>query len=263
MRCLEDLSPLSVGRVWISRSKGTLSHGSSVNRALIERARGGRAVLIDSFAAPMFATNCWVLASGRDSECIVIDPGMPDVSAQLEEMLQRHNLKPVAIIATHGHLDHTFSIQPIADGYSIPAYIHSEDRAYLSAPEKLLSAEFSSTVADMNFIEPAQVLELKNGEIINLVGLSFKAIHAPGHTAGSLIFTVDDELLVSGDVLFAGSIGRTDLPSGSTEDMEQTLRKKVLTLPDHLRVLPGHGDETTIAKEKKSNPYLTALKGRY
>jgi hydroxyacylglutathione hydrolase len=81
----------------------------------------------------MFATNCWVLAPGKDSECIVIDPGMPDVSHQLEEILTRHNLKPVAIIATHGHLDHTFSIQPIADGYSIPAYIHSEDRAYLTA----------------------------------------------------------------------------------------------------------------------------------
>ena len=252
-----------MGRVWISRSKGTLSHGSSVNRALIERARGGRTVLIDSFAAPMFATNCWVLASGRDSECIVIDPGMPDVSAQLEEMLQRHNLKPVAIIATHGHLDHTFSIQPIADGYSIPAYIHSEDRAYLSAPEKLLSAEFSSTVADMNFIEPAQVLELKNGEIINLVGLSFKAIHAPGHTRGSLMFQVDDEVLLSGDVLFAGSIGRTDLPTGSAKEMEETLRKKVVPLSDHLRVLPGHGPETTMSYEKKNNPYLKSLVGRY
>ena len=186
----------------------------------------------------MFATNCYVLASGRNSECVVIDPGMPDVSAQLEEMLKRNNLKPVAVIATHGHLDHTFSIQPIADGYSIPAYIHSEDRAYLSAPEKLLSAEFSSTVADMKFVEPAQVLELKNGEVINLVGLSFRAIHAPGHTRGSLMFEVDEEVLVSGDVLFAGSIGRTDLPTGSAKEMEETLRKKVVPLSDHLQVLP-------------------------
>jgi glyoxylase-like metal-dependent hydrolase (beta-lactamase superfamily II) len=211
----------------------------------------------------MFATNCYVLAPGRNSECVVIDPGMPDVSAQLEEMLKRNNLKPVAVIATHGHLDHTFSIQPIADGYSIPAYIHSEDRAYLSAPEKLLSAEFSSTVADMKFVEPAQVLELKNGEVINLVGLSFKAIHAPGHTRGSLMFEVDDEVLVSGDVLFAGSIGRTDLPTGSSKDMEETLRKKVVPLSDHLEVLPGHGPRTSMAHEKKTNPYLKSLVGRY
>ena len=220
-------------------------------------------LLIDSFAAPMFATNCWVLAPGKDSECVVIDPGMPDISHQLEEVLQRHNLKPVAVIATHGHLDHTFSVQPIADGYSIPAYIHSEDRAYLTAPEKLLSAEFSSTVADMNFVEPIEVRELRNGELFDLVGLSFKAIHAPGHTRGSLMFEVNDEVLISGDVLFAGSIGRTDLPTGSAKEMEETLRKKVAPLPDHLKILPGHGPETTMAFEKKNNPYLKSLVGRY
>jgi glyoxylase-like metal-dependent hydrolase (beta-lactamase superfamily II) len=188
---------------------------------------------------------------------------MPDVSHQLEEILARHNLKPVAIIATHGHLDHTFSIQPIADGYSIPAYIHSEDRAYLTAPEKLLSAEFSSTVAGMNFAEPIEVRELRNGEVVDLVGLTFKSIHAPGHTRGSLMFEVDDQVLISGDVLFAGSIGRTDLPTGSAKEMEETLRKKVAPLSDHLRVLPGHGPETTMAFEKKNNPYLKSLVGRY
>jgi len=220
-------------------------------------------VLIDSFAAPMFATNCWVLAPSRDSECVIVDPGMPDVSGQLEDLLRKHNLKPVAIIATHGHLDHTFSIQPIADGYSIPAYIHSEDRSYLTAPEKLLSAEFSSTVADMSFIEPHEVRELRNGEVVDLVGLTFKAIHSPGHTRGSLMFEVSDEVLVSGDVLFAGSIGRTDLPTGSAKEMEETLRKKVIPLSDHLKVLPGHGPETTMSIEKKNNPYLKSLVGRY
>ena len=220
-------------------------------------------LLIDSFAAPMFATNCWVLASEPGSECVVIDPGMPDVSLALEEILQRHNLKPVAVIATHGHLDHTFSIQPIADGYEIPTYIHSEDRAYLSAPEKLLSEEFASTVAEMNFIESSQVRELRNGEVIDLVGLSFRAIHAPGHTRGSLMFEVSEQVLVSGDVLFAGSIGRTDLPMGSAKDMEETLRNKVIPLSDHLEVLPGHGPRTSMAREKKSNPYLKSLVGKY
>jgi len=220
-------------------------------------------LLIDSFAAPMFATNCWVLASEPGSECVVIDPGMPDVSLALEQILQRHNLKPVAVIATHGHLDHTFSIQPIADGYEIPTYIHSEDRAYLSAPEKLLGAEFAATVAEMNFVEPSQVRELRNGEVIDLVGLSFRAIHAPGHTRGSLMFEVSEQVLVSGDVLFAGSIGRTDLPTGSAKEMEETLRKKVIPLSDHLEVLPGHGPRTSMAREKKSNPYLTSLEGKY
>jgi len=211
----------------------------------------------------MFATNCWILASEPGSECVVIDPGMPDVSLALEEILQRHNLKPVAVIATHGHLDHTFSIQPIADGYSIPTYIHSEDRSYLSQPEKLLGPEFAATVAEMDFVEPSQVRELRNGEVIDLVGLSFRAIHAPGHTRGSLMFEVSNQVLVSGDVLFAGSIGRTDLPTGSAKEMEDTLRKKVFPLSDHLEVLPGHGPRTSMAREKKSNPYLNSLVGKY
>ena len=220
-------------------------------------------MLVDSFAAPMFATNCWILATEPGSECVVIDPGMPDVAHQLTEVLEKHDLKPVAVIATHGHLDHTFSIQGIADGYGIPSYIHSEDRAFLSRPEKLHGADFVATLSGMSFSEAHDVRELRNGEIVELVGLKFKVIHAPGHTRGSLMFEVSEEVLVSGDVLFAGSIGRTDLPTGSAKEMEDTLRKKVLPLADHLRVLPGHGPETTIAQEKSFNPYLKSLVGRY
>jgi len=220
-------------------------------------------MLVDSFAAPLFATNCWVIAPKAGNECIVIDPGMPDVTHTLEDLLKKHSLKPVAIIATHGHLDHTFSIQPIADGYSIPTYIHSLDRGALANPEAIHGAEFIATYCEGEFIEPADVRELRNEEVVELVGMKFRVIHAPGHTAGSLIFVVDDEILVSGDVLFAGSIGRTDLPSGSDTQMEQTLRKKILPMADHLRVLPGHGPETMMSREKKSNPYLTSLKGRY
>lgn len=220
-------------------------------------------MLVDSFAAPLYATNCWVIAPKAGSECVVIDPGMPDVSAMLDEILKKHSLKPVAVIATHGHLDHTFSIQPIADGYSIPAYIHSLDRIALLHPERYLSPEFAATLSAMDFVEPGDVRELRNEEVVELVGMKFKAIHAPGHTPGSLVFVVDDELLVSGDVLFAGSIGRTDLPGGSAEAMEQTLRKRIMPMADHLRVLPGHYGDSTLGAEKKSNPYLTALKARY
>jgi glyoxylase-like metal-dependent hydrolase (beta-lactamase superfamily II) len=188
---------------------------------------------------------------------------MPDVSHQLTELLEKHNLKPVAVIATHGHLDHTFSIQSIADGYGIASYIHSEDRAFLAHPENLHGADFVATLSGMSFSEPKDVRELRNGDVIDLVGLSFRAIHAPGHTRGSLMFEVSNEVLVSGDVLFAGSIGRTDLPTGSAKDMEETLRKKVVPLSDHLRVLPGHGPDTTMAHEKKNNPYLKSLVGRY
>ena len=220
-------------------------------------------MLIESFAAPMFATNCWVLAGGKGAECIVIDPGMPDVSHQLSAIIEEFALKPVAVLATHGHVDHTFSITPIADGYDIPAYIHSQDRGSLLHPERWVSPEFATTLQALEFVEPHDVRELRNGEVIEIVGLTIKAIHAPGHTSGSVMFEVNNEVVVSGDVLFAGSIGRTDQPTGSSKDMEETLRKKVLPLADHLKVLPGHGRTTTMADERKNNPYLNSIRGRY
>jgi len=213
-------------------------------------------MLVAGFPAQMYATNCWVLATGEGSECIVIDPGMPDVSLDLAELLSKHRLKPVATLLTHGHLDHTFSVVPICDGYEIPAYIHSEDRNLLINPSAAVSAEFRTTLSGMSFSEPKEVKELKSGEEFELVGLKIKAIHSPGHTRGSLMFLVDGETLLSGDVLFAGSIGRTDLPTGSNSDMQKTLINKVLSLSDQIRVLPGHGPETKIGYERKNNPYL-------
>jgi glyoxylase-like metal-dependent hydrolase (beta-lactamase superfamily II) len=213
-------------------------------------------MLVEGFAAPMFATNTWIIAPNQGSECLIFDAGMPDISKMVEEIVERFKLKPVAIIATHGHLDHTFSIRPVANGYSIPAYIHSEDRLLLKHPQRALSAEFAATLYEMDFDEPADVRELRNGDAIEIVGMRVQAFHAPGHTRGSMIFTIDDSLLVSGDVLFAGSIGRTDLPTGSAKDMEVSLRNKIVPLDDALRVLPGHGPETTIGYERRTNPYL-------
>jgi glyoxylase-like metal-dependent hydrolase (beta-lactamase superfamily II) len=208
----------------------------------------------------MYATNCWVLAAEKGSECIIVDPGMPDISAEIEMIIEEEGLKPVAVLLTHGHLDHTFSVIPLADGYGIPAYIHSEDRKALLNPELLLGKEFASSLSAMSWSEPSQVRELRNYQKFEAVGLDITAIHAPGHTAGSLMFTVNDEVLISGDVLFAGSIGRTDQPTGSQEAMMRTLTTKVVPLGDHLRVLPGHGPDTTIEYERRTNPYLKQLR---
>lgn len=218
-------------------------------------------MLIRVHPAPMYATNCWILAAEKGSECIIVDPGMPDISAEIEMIVEEEGLKPVAVLLTHGHLDHTFSVIPLADGYGIPAYIHSEDRRALLHPEIVHGEEFiASFLSGNTWNEPNQVLELKNNQKFEAVGLKITAIHAPGHTAGSLMFTVNDECLVSGDVLFAGSIGRTDLPSGSHEEMQRTLMTKILPLGDHLRVLPGHGPDTTIEYERRTNPYLKQLR---
>ena len=222
-------------------------------------------MLVASFAAPAFATNCWFIGLGKGHECVIVDPGMPDVSDQVAMMCQEFDLKPVATLITHGHLDHTYSVIPICDGYGIPAYIHSEDRELLKDPSKAISPSFAESLAGLSFTEPSDVRELRNGDVLDIVGLSIKAIHAPGHTRGSLLFSIhesgasvplDEEVLVSGDVLFAGSIGRTDLPTGSAADMENTLKKRILPLPDSMRVLPGHGPETTIGRERQNNPYL-------
>ena len=216
-------------------------------------------MLIRSYPAPMFATNCWVIAPSEGAECIIVDPGMPDISREIEMIIEEHRLKPVAALLTHGHLDHTFSIRPLADGYDIAAFIHSEDRRFIANPAGIHGEQFVAQLRGMEFSEPKKVEELKNGSVIDLLDMKITAIHAPGHTRGSLMFTVNDEILISGDVLFAGSIGRTDLPTGSATEMTNTLRTKVLPLSDDLRVLTGHGPETTIKFERKNNPYLKEL----
>lgn len=216
-------------------------------------------MLIRSFPAPMFATNCWVIAPAAGGECIIVDPGMPDISANIKMIIEENKLKPVAAFITHGHLDHTFSIKPLADGYDIPAYIHSEDRRFIADPSGIHGFEFIDQLKEMVFEEPLKVVELKNGATLDLLGMKIDVIHAPGHTKGSVMFVLNQEVLLSGDVLFAGSIGRTDLPTGSASEMKSTLKNRVLTLSDDLRVLPGHGAETTIKFERKNNPYLKEL----
>ena len=215
----------------------------------------------------MFATNCWVIANEARGECIIVDPGAAvmnasgtgGITAEIELIVSEEGLKPVAALLTHGHLDHTFSIKPLADGYEIPTYIHSEDRRFIAEPAGILSPEFASHLGSMQFTEPERVELLRDGAILEFLGLSIRAIHAPGHTKGSLMFMVNDEVLISGDVIFASSIGRTDLPSGSASDMRKTLITKVLPLDDDIRILPGHGPETTIKLERKKNPYLKEL----
>jgi|UniRef100_UPI00404AA96D hydroxyacylglutathione hydrolase len=217
-------------------------------------------MFVASFPAPMYATNCWIIAGGRGQECIIVDPGMPDISHEIRAIIEENDLKPVAALITHGHLDHTFSVKPLADGYGIASYIHSEDREYLLKPQGAHGPEFIATLDAMSFEEPTDTRNLRHGDLLEILDLKITAIHSPGHTRGSTMFNINDELLISGDVLFAGSIGRTDLPSGSHEAMAKTLKTRVLPLSDDLRVLPGHGPETTIKFERKNNPYLKELR---
>lgn len=218
-------------------------------------------MLVDGFPAPVVGTNCWVVAPASGQECLIIDPGIgdPDLDSMLGEVLERHRLRPIAVLATHGHLDHTFSIRPIAEKRGLPAYVHSADRDLLANPERAMGPAFAQMFAGMTFVEPSDVRELTDGQRVEIGGMTFTIDHAPGHTPGSILIRMEEQrLLFSGDVLFAGSIGRTDLPRGSMPQMAESLRTKVLPLSDDYLVYPGHGPTTTIGDERGSNGYLQA-----
>lgn len=220
-------------------------------------------MLIDRVIAPYFETNCWILALGTGQECIIVDPGMarPNLVKEIEEKISDLNLKPVAVLITHGHLDHTFSVLPLTKQVPMRTFITGADRVLLTDPMGALdrggvSEQFLKAFGMEKFKEPDEVVELEDFLTFEVAGMQITSIFAPGHTKGSVIFTVDDQQLISGDVLFAGSIGRTDLPTGSANEMRKTLRDRILTLPDGLNVLPGHGGQTTIGTERVRNPYL-------
>ncbi|CAB4934012.1 MAG: MBL fold metallo-hydrolase [Actinobacteria bacterium] len=225
-------------------------------------------MLIRSFPAGAFGTNCYAVASGPRSECVVVDPGMEAVEP-LAEMLAADGLKPVAVVLTHGHLDHTFSVLPVCDGYGIPAYLHPADSGMLSDPARWHGPALAPLISGVRLPDPADVLALDDGATLSLAGVDLTVRHAPGHTQGSVMFSLDlDDSpgLLAGDVLFAGSVGRVDLPGGSWESMLGSLRDVVLPLDDATVVLPGHGPATTIGRERATNPSLAeasaAPKGR-
>jgi hydroxyacylglutathione hydrolase len=223
-------------------------------------------MLVAGFPAGPFGTNCWILAPGPHSEAVIVDPGM-DARRGIEQVLDEHGLRPVAVVLSHGHLDHMWSVLPVCDGYDIPAWIHPDDRKLLSDPWAAVSADFRMMVAgavgETDFAEPSDVRELVDGSILEIAGMQLVADHAPGHTPGSTAFrmmaTGGDPLMLSGDLLFAGSIGRTDLPGGDDAAMRESLARVVLTQPDEMLVLPGHGETTTIGAERRSNPFLRGL----
>jgi hydroxyacylglutathione hydrolase len=230
-------------------------------------------VLVTGFPAEAFGTNCYVVAAGPGEQCLIVDPGI-GVLDQLDEVLAQHRLFPAAVLLTHGHLDHTFSVAPVCGARGIPAYLHPADREMLADPAKGLSTDLTALFGGrLPYTEPEDVAELTDGATLALAALEITVDHAPGHTGGSVLFRLPgagsswdaDQICLSGDVLFAGSIGRTDLPGGSTETMLTSLRDKILPLADDTVVLPGHGPATTIGRERAQNPYLrelTAAPGR-
>lgn len=234
----------------------------------------------------VFGTNCYVMALGPGQECLVVDPGF-DVLDRLGPFLDEQRLRPAAVLLTHGHADHVWSVTPVcrprgagsSSGDSVAAVIHAEDAYRLGNPLDQLddgvAAMLQQRFGDAATWQAPDRVSLLEGASVSLsvAGIDLTALHAPGHTEGSVVFTLDavpDEAsslsaegatstVLAGDVLFAGSIGRTDLPGGDGAAMDRSLREVVLPMPDDRLVLPGHGPATSIGRERATNPFLLAL----
>ena len=224
-------------------------------------------MLIAAFPAGPWGTNCYVVATAPGSECVVIDPGM-EATEGVARVVEEHRLKPVSVLVTHGHVDHMFCVAPVAGGYDATAWIHPSDRHLLTDPLAGMSPESARMMlgGDYTWDEPDDVRELGDSQVLELAGVRFVVDHTPGHTEGSVTFRspypdADEvsEVMFAGDLLFAGSIGRTDLPGGDHPTMQRSLATKVLPLADDIVVLPGHGEQTTIGRERAANPFLQDL----
>ncbi len=227
-------------------------------------------MFIAGFPAGPWGTNCYVVSTGPGNECVVVDPGK-DAASGVADVVREHGLKPVAVLVTHGHVDHMWSVAPVAGTYDATAWIHPKDRHLLSDPMQGISAESAGMLLGSNatFAEPDDVRELGDGQALEIAGITFAVDHTPGHTEGSVTFRMPygeaagvpeiSQVMFSGDLLFAGSIGRTDLPGGDHATILRSLSDKVLTLPDDVVVLPGHGEQTSIGRERVTNPFLLDL----
>lgn len=196
-----------------------------------------------------------------------------DAVEGVRQVVAEHNLRPEAILITHGHFDHMWNAQDVAAEYGCPVWIHPADRHLLSDPMAAISGQSAAMLREQlgmhempEFAEPADVRDALDGATIEVDGLTFTVDHVPGHTPGTVFYRVDydgpedvSQVMFSGDFLFAGSIGRTDLEGGSHPQMLDSLRDRVLPLADDIVVLPGHGGQTSVGRERATNPFLAEL----
>ncbi|MHB8881927.1 MAG: MBL fold metallo-hydrolase [Thermodesulfovibrionales bacterium] len=212
----------------------------------------GGAMNIHTVVVGQLGVNCYIVSDGRSPEAIVIDPG--DEPERIAETIDRLGLKPKAIVFTHAHYDHICAMRELKDRYRAAVMMHEDDRpTYQSSKERCVS--WGLPAGDF----PSDIKTLKQGDRISAGSLSFEVVHTPGHTPGSLCL-YGNKTLFTGDTLFKGSVGRTDLAGGSTEKLMGSL-KKLLAFPPDTKVLCGHGEDTTLEREAKSNPFLNNRSG--
>jgi len=222
-------------------------------------------MMIEGLPLWLAQTNCWIVApAGPGGECVLID-APPDPTTILER-LAHHGLRLVALLNTHGHVDHIGGVGSVIHGIDhgdeVPVHIHDDDRHMLIDPVGT-SGMLGRYLEGLDLRPPELLYGLDDGEQVRGAGMTFTAVHTPGHTQGSVCFRLDVDgeppVLFSGDHLFAGSIGRTDLPGGSFEQLMESMAEKILPMPDDLQVLPGHGQVTTLGFERRTNPFIVEL----
>ena len=207
---------------------------------------------IDCLVLGAYETNCYVLRSSEEvKDCLIVDAGLG--AHKLINFLHEHELNPVSVVLTHGHIDHIEGVTALrAEFPDIKVHIHKLDAEMLSEPYSNLSSMTGAAFS----IEPADFL-LDEQSIIELADIKLSVLHTPGHTPGGICLYCEDEGIVfTDDTLFAESIGRTDFPNGDTEQLLKSIREKLFVLPDETKVYSGHGPVTTIAHEKNYNPFL-------
>lgn len=206
-------------------------------------------LLLRSFVVGLFDTNCYIVADATTSDALIVDPG--DEPHVIAKAVRSDGLAVIGIVNTHGHADHTAGNGALRREFECPIMVHELDASFLTDPEANLSALVGCTRPSS---PPADRL-LKDGDEIAVGEMVFRVIHTPGHTPGGVCLS-SGNVLLSGDTLFAGGVGRTDFPGGSHEQLIESIRTKLLVLPDDTAVYPGHGPNTTIGLERQTNPWL-------
>lgn len=215
-------------------------------------------MLIDSAPLWLAGTNCWIIAPDRGGPCVVVDA--PPDAAGVAGLLAEHDLAPVALLLTHAHIDHIGSAGAVTRDHAVSAYLHPDDAWLAADPETQLRALWGS-LPPGDFAPPDRYESLEHGQRLAFAGLEIAVIHTPGHTPGHCSFHLSDEgVLFSGDHLFAGSIGRTDLPGGDFAALMRSMEERIVPLPAGTAVFPGHGPATTLARELATNPFLEAFR---
>lgn len=207
-------------------------------------------MVLDRITAGIYATNCYIIGCENTGQGVVVDPGGD--AERIMQAVAKNGLDIKYIILTHGHFDHIGALKGIKDRTNAKIAIQAGDAHMLQGPGKSLAALVGSSAGTVS----PDVL-LKDGDRIKVGNIEMEIIHTPGHTPGGICIKIGDGVLISGDTLFAGSVGRTDLPGGDFDKLMHSIKTKLVTLPDDTKVYPGHGVATTIAREKEKNPFLT------